>query len=154
MGGVRRAPRRERGRLGRFAENARHGRLQKTLAATVAASAPPLAFEVYLEHYKGSFGDPWEWAPIACTPPLVAAGLAGMVSERAARTVLPAASALYALNGAVGTVLHLRGVWRKPGGLREPGYNLVMGPPLLAPGSFLLIGALGMLAGIVRRERR
>jgi len=137
----------------RFADNARHGRLQKTLAATVAASAPPLAFEVYLEHYKGSFSDPWEWAPLACTPPLVAAGLAGIASERAARTALPAASALYALNGAVGTVLHLRGVWRKPGGLREPGYNLVMGPPLLAPGSFLLIGALGVLAAVVRREQ-
>jgi hypothetical protein len=140
------------GRLSRFAENARQGRLQKALSATVAASALPLAFEVYLEHYKGSFGDPWEWAPLACTPPLVAAGLAGLASERAARTALPAASALYALNGAVGTLLHLRGVRRKPGGLGEPGYNLVMGPPLLAPGSFLLIGALGLLAGVVRRE--
>jgi len=169
MGVVRSAVRRRRaarralrvargtGRAGRpllrFAWNARHGRLQKTLSATVAASALPLAFEVYLEHYKGSFGDVWEWAPIACTPPVVAAGVAGMMSERAARTALPAASALYALNGAIGTALHLRGVWRKPGGLREPGYNLVMGPPLLAPGSFLLIGALGMLAGIVRREQ-
>lgn len=136
-----------------FADNARHGRVQKTLAATVAASAPPLAFEVYLEHYKGSFSDPWEWVPLACTPPVVAAAVAGMASERAARTVLPAASALYALNGAVGTALHLRGVLRKPGGLREPGYNLVMGPPLLAPGSFMLIGALGVLAAVVRRER-
>jgi hypothetical protein len=141
------------GPLWRFARNARRGRLQKTLSATVAASAAPLAFEVYLEHYKGSFGDVWEWAPLVCTPPVVAAGIAGMVSERAARTALPAASALYALNGVVGTFLHLRGVWRKPGGLREPGYNLVMGPPLLAPGSFLLIGALGMLAAIVRREQ-
>lgn len=142
MGGVR-----------RLLANAREGRLQRTLSATVAASALPLAFEVYLEHYKGSFGDAWEWAPLACTPPVVAAGLAGTISERAARTALPAASALYALNGAVGTFLHLRGVQRKPGGLREPGYNLVMGPPLLAPGSFLLIGALGMLAAIVKRER-
>jgi hypothetical protein len=136
----------------RFAANARRGRLQKALSATVAASALPLAFEVYLEHYKGSFSDPWEWAPLACTPPLLAAALAGVRSPRAARTILPAASAVYALNGAVGTVLHLRGVWRKPGGLREPGYNLVMGPPLLAPGSFLLIGGLGMLAGVVARE--
>jgi hypothetical protein len=141
------------GVLSRFARNARHGRLQRTLSATVAVSAAPLAFEVYLEHYKGSFGDVWEWVPLACTPPLVAAGVAGVRSPRAARTVLPAASALYALNGVVGTALHLRGVWRKPGGLREPGYNLVMGPPLLAPGAFLLIGALGLLAAVTRRER-
>jgi len=50
-------------------------------------------------------------------------------------------------------VLHARGVQRKPGGFREPGYNLVMGPPLLAPGSFTLVGAIGMLAALVGRER-
>ena len=133
--------------------NARHGQLQRTLSATVAASAVPLAFEVYLEHYKGSFSDPWEWAPLACTPLVVGAGVGGMVSERAARTAVPATSALDALNGVIGMVLHARGIWRKPGGFHEPSYNLVMGPPLLAPGSFLLIGAMGMLAGVVRRER-
>lgn len=133
--------------------NIRQGRMQRMLAAATAASAPPLAFEVYLEHYKGSFGDVWEWVPIACTPPVVAAGLAGVWSERAARTALPAASAVYALNGLIGTVLHARGVQRKPGGFREPTYNLVMGPPLLAPGSFALVGAMGLLAAVVRRER-
>ena len=44
------------------------------------------------------------------------------------------ASALYVANGVAGVVTHLRGIARKPGGLREPLYNLVMGPPLLAPG--------------------
>ena len=142
------------GVVGRLVRNARAGRLQRTLSGVAAASAAPLAFEVYLEHYKGSFSDPWEWAPLVCTPPLVAAGLAGVVSERAARTALPAASALYAANGVVGTFLHLRGVARRPGGLRgEPLYNLVMGPPLLAPGSFMLVGALGMLAAVMGRER-
>jgi hypothetical protein len=141
------------GGLTRFVRNARQGRLQRTLSMAAAASALPLAFEVYLEHYKGSFGDRWEWAPLACTPPLVVAGVAGAFSERAAKTALPAASGLYALNGLVGTVLHARGVQRKPGGFREPTYNLVMGPPLLAPGSFTLIGGLGLLAAIMRRER-
>jgi hypothetical protein len=67
--------------------------------------------------------------------------------------VLPAAAVLYALNGAIGTITHLRGVQRKPGGLHEPTYNLVMGPPLLAPGSLLLVGVIGLLAAIVERER-
>jgi hypothetical protein len=44
-------------------------------------------------------------------------------------------------------------VLRKPGGFREPVYNIVMGPPLLAPGSLVLVGAAGMLAAVVRRER-
>ncbi|MGB9182529.1 MAG: hypothetical protein WCB67_00555 [Solirubrobacteraceae bacterium] len=133
--------------------NLRRGRMQRTLAMTAALSAPPLGFEMYLEHYKGSFGDPWMWSPIITSPLVGAAGLAGYRSPGAARTVLPAASALYALNGAIGTITHLRGVQRKPGGLHEPTYNLVMGPPLLAPGSLLLVGMIGLLAAIVERER-
>ena len=87
------------------------------------------------------------WSPIVTSPLVSAAGLAGMRSPAAARTVLPAAGALYALNGLIGTYTHLRGVARKPGGFSEPTYNLVMGPPLLAPGSLILVGAIAMLAG-------
>lgn len=139
--------------IARFLRNVREGRIQKLLAATTAASVLPLAFEIYLEHYKGSFGDKWMWTPIVLTPPVTAAGIAGVYSEKAARTVLPALSALYALDGAIGVLTHLRGVQKRPGGLREPTYNLVMGPPLLAPGSLCLVGSLGMLAAIVKRER-
>ena len=100
--------------------NLRAGRMQKRSRATTAARAlRRSAFEIYLEHYKGSFGDRWMWTPIVLTPPLTAAGIAGIFSERAARTVLPAVSALYAADGLVGVVTHLRGVLRKPGGLRE-----------------------------------
>jgi hypothetical protein len=139
--------------IDRALRNARHGRLQKTLSAATAASTVPLTFEIYLEHYKGSFGDKWEWVPIALAPAVVAAGAAGVVSERAARTWLPLTSVLYGACGLVGTVLHARGVQRKPGGFSEPTYNLVMGPPLLAPGSLGLIGAMGCLAAVMRRER-
>ncbi len=145
--------RRRSGRLGRALANIRAGRMQRTLSAATAASALPLAFEVYLEHYKGSFGDKWEWVPIALTPPVVAAGVGGFYSERVAKTALPVTSGLFALCGLAGTVLHGRGVARKPGGFREPTYNLVMGPPLLAPGSLGLIGAMGILAPIMGRER-
>ena len=127
--------------------------MQRTLSAATAASALPLAFEMYLEHYKGSFGDKWEWVPILLTPPVVAAGVAGVYSEQAARTALPATSALFALSGLIGTFLHGRGVVRRPGGLGEPTYNLVMGPPLLAPGSLTLVGAMGVLARFMGRER-
>jgi hypothetical protein len=139
--------------MARLLRNLRAGRMQKTLAATTALSVPPLAFEIYLEHYKGSFGDKWMWTPIVLTPPLTAAGVAGVFSQRAARTWLPALSALYALDGLIGVLTHLRGVQKRPGGFREPTYNLVMGPPLLAPGSLCLVGALGMLAAVVKRER-
>jgi hypothetical protein len=131
----------------------REGRMQKLLAASTAFSAPPLALEIYLEHYKGSFGDKWMWTPLLLTPPLAAAGVAGFASERAARTALPAVSALYFLDGMIGIVTHLQGVRKRPGGFKEAHYNLVMGPPLLAPGSLCLVGALGIACAIVKREK-
>ena len=127
--------------------------MQRTLAAMVGLSAPALGFEIYLEHYKGSFGDKWMWTPVYLTPPIAAAGVAGVFSEKAARTVLPAMSALYALDGVVGLITHVKGVRKKPGGFSEPTYNLVMGPPLLAPGALLLIGGFGLLAPLMKRER-
>jgi hypothetical protein len=137
----------------KIVKNLRRGRAQKLLAAATALSAPPLALEIYLEHYKASFGDKWMWTPIWLTPPLTAAGIAGVYSQRAARTALPAVSALYFLDGLIGIVTHVRGIREKPGGFREPTYNLVMGPPLLAPGSLCMVGALGIVAAVVKRER-
>jgi hypothetical protein len=137
----------------KIVKNLRRGRAQKLLAAATALSAPPLALEIYLEHYKASFGDKWMWTPIWLTPPLTAAGIAGVYSQRAARTALPVVSALYFLDGLIGIVTHVRGIREKPGGFREPTYNLVMGPPLLAPGSLCMVGALGLVAAVVKRER-
>jgi hypothetical protein len=119
----------------------------------VAASGLPLGLEMFLEHYKGSFGDAWMWSPIISSPVVSAAGVAGLRSATAARTVLPGAGAMYALNGAIGVYTHVRGIGRKPGGFSEPTYNLVMGPPLLAPGSLILVGGLAVLAALVERER-
>jgi hypothetical protein len=139
--------------IARLIANIREGRMQRLLSLSTAFSAPPLAFEIYLEHYKGSFGDKWMWTPIVITPPLTVAGIAGFYSERAARTWLPALSALFALDGAIGVLTHFRGVQKRPGGFKEPTYNLVMGPPLLAPGSLCLVGAMGIVAALMRREK-
>jgi hypothetical protein len=139
--------------IGRLLGNIAAGRVQKLLAATVALSAPALGLEIYFEHYKGSFGDKWMWTPLVLTPPLTAAGAAGFASEKAARTALPTVSALYFLDGLAGIVTHIQGVRKRPGGFGEIPYNLIMGPPLLAPGSLCLVGGLGLAAAIVRRER-
>ena len=139
--------------VGRLIANIRAGRMQKLLAASTAFSAPPLAFEIYLEHYQGSFGDKWMWTPIWLTPPLTVAGIAGVFSPKAARTVLPLFGALYALDGLIGVYTHFRGVEKRPGGFHEAHYNLVMGPPLLAPGSLAMVGGMGVLAAIMKRER-
>jgi hypothetical protein len=133
--------------------NLRKGRIQRSLSAATALSALPLGLEVYFEHFRGSFGDKWMWTPIALSPALAAAGAAGVRSPRAARTVLPAVSALYCLDGLIGVYTHLQGVRKRPGGFSEPLYNIVMGPPLLAPGSLALVGAMGLVAAVADRER-
>jgi len=131
----------------------RRGRAQRLLSAATAASALPLGVEVFVNHYGGSFANRWMWSPVVLLPTLGVAGVAGVVSERAARRWLPLAAGLVAANGAFGTFMHGRGIARKPGGWSEPTYNLVQGPPLLAPGSLTMVGGLGLLASVMRRER-
>ncbi len=141
------------GPIGRWLSNLRAGRMQRTLAAATAFSALPLGLEIYFEHFRGSFGDKWMWTPVLLTPPLTLAGVAGVRSERVAKTWLPMLSALYCLDGLVGVITHVRGVARKPGGFQEPLYNIVMGPPLLAPGSLAMVGGMGLAAAVLGREK-
>jgi hypothetical protein len=139
--------------LKRGLRNYRRGRAQRMLSAATAASALPLGIEIYVNHYGGSFGNKWMWTPVFLSPVLSAAGVAGVMSERAATTVLPALSSFYLLDGMAGLFFHVRGSARKPGGFKEPTYNLVMGPPALAPGALAMVGGIGLAAALSRRER-
>ncbi|HEY2335299.1 MAG TPA: hypothetical protein VGH58_09875 [Solirubrobacterales bacterium] len=144
---------RRRWRRGRLLRDLRRGRVQRTLAAATALSALPLGAEIYFEHFRGSFGDKWMWTPVVLSPALAVAGVAAVRSERAARTALPVVSALYCLDGLIGVYTHVQGVRKRPGGFSEPLYNIVMGPPLLAPGSLALVGGMGLAAAAAKRER-
>jgi hypothetical protein len=61
----------------RMVRNVAHGRFERSLSGLTAASALVTGAEVYLEHYKASFGNKWMWSPVLLTPPLVVAGMAG-----------------------------------------------------------------------------
>ncbi|MEJ5946125.1 hypothetical protein WDZ17_12560 [Pseudokineococcus basanitobsidens] len=139
-----------------FARRALHdvatGRFERTLAGLTAAGAVVTTLEIYTSHDSASFGNKMMWWPIAVVPTLVPAGVAAVVSRRAARTVLPFASALVVANGLQGTYLHARGIAQKPGGWRMAAYNLEMGPPLFAPALASLVGGMGLLASVLRRE--
>jgi hypothetical protein len=93
------------------------------------------------------------WLPVALGPVGAAAGIAGFFSKRMAHTALPVASAAIVANGLQGTYLHARGIGQKPGGWRNARYNLEMGPPLLAPLLVTMVGGMGLLASLLRRER-
>ena len=133
-------------------EDIRTGRFERTLAALAAAGAVITTGEIFLSHDSASFGNKMMWWPIAVVPTIVPAGVAAVFSRRAAHTVLPAASALVVANGLQGTYLHWRGILQKPGGSRNLAYNLEMGPPAFAPLLASLVGGMGLLASLLRRE--
>jgi hypothetical protein len=128
----------------------RTGRFERTLAALTAAGAAVTTAEIYFSHDGASFGNTMMYWPIVIVPTAVPAGLAGFFSRRAARTVLPLASALIVANGLQGAYLHLRGIRQRPGGLTK--YNLESGPPAFAPLLASLVGGMGLLAALLRRE--
>lgn len=133
--------------------NIQTGRFERSLSALTAVGSLVTAAEIYFEHDKASFGNPWMWAPVALGPVGAAAGVAGVVSKRMAKTALPIASAVIVANGIQGTYLHLRGIRQKPGGFSNLRYNMEMGPPLLAPLLVTMVGGMGLLAAILRREQ-
>jgi hypothetical protein len=92
------------------------------------------------------------WWPIAIVPTIVPAGIAAVFSRRAAKTVLPIASAIVVANGVQGTFLHWRGILQKPGGRANLVYNIEMGPPAFAPLLAAMVGGMGLLAALLRRE--
>jgi hypothetical protein len=139
--------------LDRAVTDVRTGRFERSLSALTAAGALVTAAEIFFEHDRASFGNRLMWLPVALGPIGAAAGVAGFFSERMARTALPVTSAAIVANGLQGTYLHARGIGQKPGGWRNARYNLEMGPPLLAPLLVTMVGGMGLLASVLRRER-
>ena len=146
------APARAEHLLDRMLADVRTGRFEQTLAALTAAGAAITAAEIYTEHDSASFGNKMMWWPVVIVPTAIPAGIAGAFSRRAAKTVLPLASLAIVINGLQGTYLHWRGIAQKPGGWAMASYNVEMGPPLFAPLLASLVGGMGLLAAILRRE--
>jgi len=138
--------------IDRFLRDVEHGRFERSLCGLTAVAALVTGAEIFLEHDKASFGNKMMWWPIGLTPVATAAALGGVASERVAKTALPLVSALVLANGVQGTYLHVRGIAQKPGGWRFARYNAEMGPPLFAPLLFSMVGGMGLLAAVLRRE--
>ena len=130
----------------------REGRFQKHLAVVTMLSTFFSGFEALYSHYKTNFKYKAQWTPVIMTPLLMGAAGASMKSARVARTWLPGLSLLAMLNGGVGFFYHIRGVLRRPGGLKQLPYNLLYGPPAFAPLLFSACGFYGLLASLMRRE--
>ncbi len=138
--------------LDHLVRNVRQGRFERSLSGITAVGALVTGAEIWLEHDRASFANRVMWLPIALTPTAAAAGIGGVFSKRLAKTALPIASAAVVANGLQGTYLHVRGIAQRPGGWRFARYNAEMGPPLFAPLLVCLVGGMGLLAAVLRRE--
>ncbi len=136
-----------------LAQDLREGRFQKHMALATAGSAFFSGVEALYSHYKNNFRYKAQWTPVVIAPLLMGATFGAMKSRKVAHTLLPAASALAVADGAIGFYYHARGVKRRPGGTKHLLYNIMYGPPILAPLLFAACGFLGLLASFLRRER-
>ena len=71
--------------IDRITANVAHGRFERSLSGLTAFAAVVTTSEVYLEHYRASFGHKMMWAPVVVTPPVVVAGI-GEFSRAAGRS--------------------------------------------------------------------
>lgn len=101
--------------------------------------------QVYLFHLRAAFRARSMYGPVLMAPVIIAAGVVGALTrEGATGWVVFAVFAIGFLEGAYGTVLHLRGVAARVGGFTLR--NLTAGPPPLLPLAFGALGLTGALA--------
>jgi hypothetical protein len=134
--------------------NLSHGRFQKHLSAVTVLWAFFCGFEALYSHYKTNFRYKAQWTPVLLAPLLMTTAAGAIKSPRIANTALPAVSALALVDGAVGFYYHARGIAHRPGGMKKPLYNTLYGPPIFAPLLFAACGFLGLMASLLRREKR
>lgn len=130
------------------------GRFQKHLSAVTVLWAFFSGFEALYSHYKTNFRYKAQWTPVLLTPAVMVAAAGAVKSRRIANTALPVVSALALADGAIGFYYHARGIVRRPGGVKKPLYNTLYGPPIFAPLLFAACGFLGLMASLLRREKR
>lgn len=135
-------------------DHIREGRFQRNIALIAGLSALFSGLEASYSHYENGFQyRKLQWSPIVISGALTAAGISTVWSRTVARTLLPLTSAVALADGMVGTYFHVRGVIRRPGGLKLPLYNMIYGPPVFAPMLLSASGFMGLLASLLRRPK-
>ena len=126
----------------------------RVLSALAGFGLMGSAGEAGLLHFRGSFQNPFMWLPVTL-PPVAGVLLAKAALEprdKRARPLTRGWLALTAALGVAGVGFHAYGVSRAMGGWRNWSQNVVDGPPLPAPPSFLALAIAG-LAALMLRDR-
>jgi hypothetical protein len=121
--------------------------LRSALLGTVAIALLGAIAQAGILHYRGAFNNPVMYAPL--TIPVLAAATSAWMSAAPAAVPHMLGRALLVLTflvGFLGLGMHLRGVDRQMGGLHVFLFNLLQGPPPLAPATFAALAAIGLIA--------
>jgi hypothetical protein len=130
------------------------GHFQKHMAIATSIAALLSGAEALYSHYKNNFRYMLQQiSPLIIAPALCAVAILALFKPKAARKAMAVLSVFAIFDGTAGFFYHVRGVFRRPGGKRQLFYNIVYGPPVLAPLLFAAAGFLGLLACIMRREK-
>lgn len=128
--------------------------IRRALLTLFAAGALGTGVELIL---LGHTEVPWQWVPVVLTlaSPLVA-GWYGLSRRTISRRALQATMILFVLSGPVGLLLHYRGnvefaLEMEPNarGLALVREALTGATPALAPGTMMLLGAMGLIASTI-----
>ncbi len=140
--------------IDRLLQNVRHGRFERSLAGLTGVGALITGVEIWLEHDGASFANRMMWVPVALTPAMAAAGIAGVFSRGRRRRFCrwsPALSSSTVCRVSIFTCAASPS-GRAASDAISPSTTLEMGPPTFAPLLFGLVGGMGLLASILRRE--
>ncbi len=135
-----------------LATNVAYGRFQQGMALVAAFSGVLAGGEACLEHLRGSFNQRFMWVPVWVTFPMVIVGVLSAGNTAVAHRALPVVSVATFLVGALGFLLHLRGIKEMPGGTSTLRFAITLGPPAFAPLLFSSTGLLGFIASLLQRR--
>jgi hypothetical protein len=104
--------------------------------------------EIAFLHFRGSFHNHFMYAPFFAFPAAVLLGVISTLKsgERRSAASFRIPALIFMLEGCVGTLLHIRGLTKEMGGLRNWKYNVQTGPPFPAPAQVALVGTAGVAA--------
>lgn len=119
----------------------------RVLGLTTALSLLGTSGEAGLLHFRGAFHNPAMYLPVTM-PPIAAALMvnASLGASRKRRPFTRGWLGLTSLMGAAGVGFHIFGVSRAMGGWRNWRQNMVDGPPIPAPPSFVGLALAGLAA--------
>jgi hypothetical protein len=118
--------------------------LRGFITLTILVTWTELAFL----HFRGSFHSHFMYAPFFAFPLAVLLGIASLLKgdEARSRRSFRIPTLIFALEGLVGSVLHVRGITKEMGGVHNWKFNVQTGPPFPAPAQVALVGAVGVAA--------